>query len=108
MDVFLITLSQLDKGSDPTIHEILQFRKALSFLDDEHPFGLSFGPAFTRDFCIKSSRELYTRLLAFDIDSPVLHFDVIGVLAYDADGNFDERKAKVFFFVPSFLSFLNV
>eukprot|EP00804_Cyclotella_cryptica_P009864 CCRYP_014152-RA/>CCRYP_014152-RA protein AED:0.26 eAED:0.26 QI:897/1/1/1/0.88/0.8/10/620/1334 len=87
-------VNKLDKGSDPTIHEILQFRKALSFLDDEHPFGLSFGPAFTRDSCIKSSRELYTSLLAFDTDSPVLHFDVIGVLAYDSDGNFDERKAK--------------
>ncbi|KAL7519408.1 hypothetical protein ACHAWX_004170 [Stephanocyclus meneghinianus] len=90
-------VNKLDKGSDPTIHEILQFRKALSFLDDEHPFGLSFGPAFTRDSCIKSSRELYKRLLAFDIDSPVLHFDVIGVLAYDADGNFDGKKAKVIF-----------
>ena len=79
---------------DPTIHEILQFRKALSFLEDSHPFGLSFGPAFSRDSCIKSSKALYKRLLALTPGSTVLHFDVIGVLAYNADDSFDERKAK--------------
>lgn len=83
-----------DKSADPTIHEILQFRKALAFLDDEYPFGMSFGPAFNRDSCINSSRLLYKRLLGFDTSSPVLHFDVIGVLAYDASSNFDEKKAK--------------
>lgn len=88
-------VNKLDKTSDPTIHEILQFRKALAFLDDEQPFGTSFGPAFDRDSCINSSRTLYKRLLAFEPSSPVLNFDVIGVLAYDADGNFDEKKAKV-------------
>lgn len=56
---------------------------------------MSFGPAFNRDSCINSSRLLYKRLLGFDASSPVLHFDVIGVLAYDAVGNFDEKKAKV-------------
>lgn len=40
----------------------------------------------------------------------MLHFDVIGVLAYDADGNFDEKKAKVLFelsalFVEAFFTF---
>eukprot|EP00986_Skeletonema_menzelii_P012229 scaffold6654_cov135-Skeletonema_menzelii.AAC.2 len=79
---------------DPTIHEILQFRKALSFLEDSHPFGLSFGPAFSRDSCIKSSKALYKGLLALTPGSTILHFDVIGVLAYNADGSFDERKAK--------------
>ena len=79
---------------DPTIHDILQFRKALSFLEDSHPFGLSFGPAFSRDSCIKSSKALYRRLLALTPGSTVLHFDVIGVLAYNSDGSFDEKKAK--------------
>ena len=50
---------------------------------------------FDRNSCINSSRSLYKRLLAFDTDSPILHFDVIGVLAYEADGEFDEKKAKV-------------
>jgi small-conductance mechanosensitive channel len=79
---------------EPTIHEILQFRKALSFLEDSHPFGLSFGPAFSRDSCIKSAKALYRRLLALTPGSTVLHFDVIGVLAYNADDSFDEKKAK--------------
>ncbi len=79
---------------EPTIHEILQFRKALSFLEDTHPFGLSFGPAVSRDSCIKSAKALYRRLLALTPGSPVLHFDVIGVLAYNADDSFDEKKAK--------------
>ena len=52
-------------------------------------------PLFDRNSCIDSSRSLYKRLLAFDTNSPVLHFDVIGVLAYESDGEFDEPKAKV-------------
>jgi len=87
-------INKLDKEREPTIHEVLQFRKALSFLDDDYPFGLAFGPAFDRNSCIDSSRSLYKRLLAFDTNSPVLHFDVIGVLAYESDGEFDETKAK--------------
>jgi len=87
-------VNKADKMADPTIHEILQFRKALSFLDDTHPFGNSFGPAFSRDSCIKSAKRLYVRLLALSPGSPVLHFDVIGVLAYNIDGTFEDRKAK--------------
>ncbi len=79
---------------DPTIHDILQFRKALAFLEDSHPFGLSFGPAFSRDSCIKSSKALYKGLLALTPESATLHFDVIGVLAYNVDGSFDGMKAK--------------
>jgi len=87
-------VNKMDKEEDPSIHEILQFRKALSFLDDTHPFSLSFGPANTRDLCIKSAKNLYKRLLGFSPGSNVLHFDVLGVLAYEADGQFDEHKAK--------------
>ena len=78
---------------DPTLNDILQFRRALLFLEDSHPFGLSFGPAHTRDSCIKSAKALYKRLLELAPEEPVLHFDVIGVLAYN-DDSFDERKAK--------------
>lgn len=79
---------------NPTIHDILQFQKALAFLEDSHPFGLSFGPAFSRDSCIKSSKALYKGLLALTPESTTLHFDVIGVLAYNVDGSFDGMKAK--------------
>lgn len=72
----------------------MQFRKALSFLDDSHPFGSSFGPAFTRDSCIKSAKSLYKRLLELSPGSSTLNFDIIGVLAYNIDGTFDDKKAK--------------
>ena len=78
-------VNKQDKMADPTIQEILMFRKALLFLDDTHPFGYSFGPAFTRESCIKSSKSLYKRLLSLSPGSPVVHFDVIGVVS---DGSF--------------------
>lgn len=87
-------VNKADKMADPTIQDILQFRKALSFLDDTHPFGSSYGPAFSRDSCIKSAKSLYVRLLALSPGSPVLHFDCLAVLAYNHDGTFDDRKAK--------------
>jgi small-conductance mechanosensitive channel len=37
---------------------------------------------------------LYKRLLALSPGDVVLNFDIIGVLAYNLDGTFDERKAK--------------
>ncbi len=66
----------------------------MTFLDDTHPFGSSFGPAFTRESCIDSAKSLYKRLLKFSPKSNVLHFDVIGVLAYNIDETFDVAKAK--------------
>ena len=67
LDSWVEPVNKQDVDPDPTIHEILQFRKALGFLDDTHPFGSSFGPAFTRDLCIKSSKALYRRLLALSV-----------------------------------------
>ncbi|KAL7538906.1 hypothetical protein ACHAXR_008875, partial [Thalassiosira sp. AJA248-18] len=87
-------VNKADKMEEPTIHEILQFRKAMSFLDDMEPFGSSFGPASSRDSCIKSAKSLYKRLLALSPGTSVLHFDIIGVLAYNVDGTFDDKKAK--------------
>ena len=87
-------VNKADKMAEPTIHEILQFRKALSFLNDTHPFGSAFGPAFTRETCIKSAKNLYKRLLALSPGDSVLNFDIIGVLAYNIDGTFDDNKAK--------------
>ena len=37
---------------------------------------------------------MYKGLLALTPGSTILHFDVIGVLAYNPDGSFDDRKAK--------------
>ena len=78
----------------PSVHEILQFRQALAFLNDDHPFGSNYGPASTREENLKSAKGLYRRLLELDPGSATLHFDVIGVLAYNTDGSFDVSKAK--------------
>jgi len=87
-------VNKADRVADPTIHEILQFRKALGFLDDTHPFGSSYGPGNTREENIKSAKNLYRKLLQLESGSPTVHFDVIGVLAYNIDGTFDSAKAK--------------
>mmetsp|Transcript_32345 Transcript_32345/g.78322 ORF Transcript_32345/g.78322 Transcript_32345/m.78322 type:complete len:1238 (-) Transcript_32345:93-3806(-) len=94
LDGFEEPVNKQDRMADPSIHDILRFRTAIRFLDDSHPFGSSFGPAFTRDSCIKSAKSLYTRLLALSPGSPALHFDIIGVLAYNIDGTFDDKKAR--------------
>jgi hypothetical protein len=87
-------VNKADRVADPTIHDILQFRKALGFLDDSHPFGSSYGPGHTREENIKSAKNLYRKLLQLEPGSPTVHFDVIGVLAYNIDGTFDSDKAK--------------
>mmetsp|Transcript_4935 Transcript_4935/g.10434 ORF Transcript_4935/g.10434 Transcript_4935/m.10434 type:complete len:1124 (-) Transcript_4935:3102-6473(-) len=83
--------NKLDKAVAPSIHDILQFRKALSYLDDTHPFSESFGPSETRDQCIKSSCKVFKRLLNFVPGDSVLPFDVIGSIAMDEDGIYDRE-----------------
>ena len=82
-------VNKMDKAVPPSIHDILQFRKALSYLDDSHPFSESFGPSETRDQCIKSSQKVFKRLLNFVPGEAVLPFDVIGSIAMDEDGIYD-------------------
>ena len=53
----------------------------MQFLNDMQPFGASFGPAFTRDLCIESSKSLYKRLLSLSPGAIVLPFDVICVVS---------------------------
>ena len=55
---------------------------------------LSFAQARNRKECIKSSIRVYKRLLRFTPGEPVLRYDVIGALAYDDDGDLDEKRAQ--------------
>lgn len=87
-------INKLDKPSDPSMHDVLLFQRALMYMDDSHPFSLAFGPSDTRDRCIKSSQRLYKRLLKFAPESENLPFDVIDALAYDEDGNYDEERGQ--------------
>jgi hypothetical protein len=80
-------INKLDKTADASIHDILKFRRALSYMDESHPFGEAFGPATTRNECIDSSHSVYYRLLKLAPEEPVLSFDVLSVLAHDEEGN---------------------
>jgi hypothetical protein len=86
-------ISKTDKTTEASISDILKFRKALSYMDDSHPFSLLFGPAATRDECIRSALKCYRKLMK--LDSPganALSFGIIGLVAYDGDGTEDEAK----------------
>jgi hypothetical protein len=61
-------------------------------MDESCPFGESFGPASTRDECIKSAHQVYARLLNLTPDSPVLPNDVLITLATEEDGTINNMK----------------
>ena len=76
-----------------SIGAILQFRKSLSKLDSEFSFSFAFGKADTRDCCIQSSQNLYSRLLEKSPDK-VFHFNILGLVALRSDGSLDQDKLK--------------
>jgi len=93
--------SKADKGNDISIRDILKFRRALSHLDEDHPFGKAFGPAMNRDQCIASSQNVYERLLKLapitesgDSNAGVLTFDILSLLTLNEDGKTENLAKK--------------
>lgn len=92
--------SKGEKGSDISIHDILKFRRALSHLDEDHPFGSAFGPAMNRDQCIASSHSVYQRLLKLapgedgTTNALILPFDVLALLTLEEDGKTENIAKK--------------
>ena len=85
-----------DKGKSkrqPTLHDILQFRKAMAFLETEYSFSPAFGLIKNRKACVKNAVRVYNRLLKFTPGKSMLGFDVVGALAYEEDGEIDEDRA---------------
>ena len=76
---------------DASIADILTFRQALSYMDDEHPFSFSFGPASTRAECVKSAQSTFKRLA--DTEKTV-SFDVLALLAVDDNGVADRKRSE--------------
>lgn len=66
----------------------------MAFTESSFPFSPSFGTVNTRDQCIRNAQKVYKKLLRYEPGETTLSFDVIGVLAFDDQGNFDEGKAK--------------
>ena len=78
--------NKLDKSMNASIHDILQFRRALEFMDEDFAFGQAFGPARNREEVIKSSHLVYYQLLKMTPDRKMLSCDILSMLAENEDG----------------------
>jgi len=87
------------KNSKATVADLVQFRKAVSTMNDKYPFSRAFGHANTRESCVRSSQEVFDRLmLSAPSDSSSsansLPFSILSVLAMDRNGDFVDAKIK--------------
>ncbi|KAL7540415.1 hypothetical protein ACHAXR_010092, partial [Thalassiosira sp. AJA248-18] len=93
-----------------SIKDILQFRQAISLMDDTYPFTPAFGPARTRAMCVDSSERLFETLQQRTTKSSrlLLPFETISEIAYDAKGVLmrDKVKALIRLFRPDRKGFL--
>lgn len=80
-----------DKEEKVPVSAIIQFRQSLTFLNTSRPFSTAFGPAATREECIRSSEAIYSRLVGRSV---LLKFDLIALLAVDDRGEVDEEMLK--------------
>ncbi|KAL7548223.1 hypothetical protein ACHAWF_011515 [Thalassiosira exigua] len=86
-------LNSLEK-SKATVRDLVQFQKAASIMDDKYPFSHAFGRAKTREMCCRSSQEVFDRLMFSAMDSSVLSFSIISILAMDEAGDYQDAKIK--------------
>jgi hypothetical protein len=77
-----------------SISAVLRFRNALNLIRNDHTFSMAFGPTHTRDACIQSSQETYTRLLSATPGETNLHFETLGLIAIQDNDEIDQKKAK--------------
>ena len=81
----------------PSLQDILQFKRAQSFMTSPFPFSTSFGPAETRKTCVRSAIKVFRKLQRFmptnDAEDSI-SFNVIGALAYTESGELDEQRAE--------------
>lgn len=92
-----------------SIKDILQFRQAVSLMDDDFPFTPAFGPASTRSMCVESAEKLFDALQRETPNtSPLLPFETLSNIAYDGNGVLmrDKVKALIKLFRPDRKGFL--
>jgi hypothetical protein len=94
--------------STASIKDILQFRQAVSMMDDTYPFTPAFGPAKTRVMCVESSERLYDTLMKNTPNEKLLPFETLSRIAYDSKGQLmrDKTKALIKLFRPNRQGFL--
>lgn len=94
--------SSKSTASRAAIKDILQFRQAISMMDDMYPFTPAFGPAQTRAMCVESSERLYESLMKNTPYEKLLPFETLSRIAYDGKGQLirDKTKALIKLFRP--------
>jgi hypothetical protein len=63
-------------------------------IQNDHAFSLAFGSTHSREACIESSQETYARLLSATPDETNLHFETLGLICVQDDGEIDQDKAR--------------
>jgi len=82
-------------GSNATLHDVLKFKRALTYMDEEFPFSEAYGPATDRNQSIASSHSVYFRLIKFNTpEEKQLNFDILSIVATDDFGGVDGTKLK--------------
>jgi hypothetical protein len=76
------------------IASIIQFRQSITYLNEEFPFGVAFGPASSRQECVESAEMVYNRLMLCIPSKICLTFDVLALLAVRKEGDLNEEKLK--------------
>jgi len=79
---------------DASIGAILQFKEALTLVDDRYLFSVAFGPADKRESCFESAQSMYERLLLRQGSGDVLSFNTIAKIAVNRDGTMNTQKIK--------------
>ena len=71
--------------------DVLLFRRALDFLDNEYPFSSVFGKADTREHCIESAQKVFEKLRTGR--RHVVDFSALKQVAVTEDG-IDKEKLR--------------
>ena len=88
-------INKADKSLNASISDILRFRRALTFMDDDFLFGEAFGPASTREQVVTSSATVYRRLLKLTPGKLKVSCDFYDMLALEDDGEtVNSKKLK--------------
>lgn len=103
LDTWDEPVNKMDKSLNASISDILRFRRALTFMDDEEPFGEQFGPASNREDLINSAQEVYQSLLKLTPGNSSVSCEFYSMLSLGDDGetiNMKKQKALRKLFRP--------
>ena len=87
-------INKADKSLNASISDILRFRRALTFMDDDLMFGETFGPASTREQLINSAHRVYNRLLMLTPGREKVSCEFYDMLAQEDNGKLNNKKRK--------------